>query len=94
MKFSANDTQSVVSLLFTFAGEVKSISIRKADFKKMTVEEGITALISRLAAMVMPEVDVVYEIDDEDDEDISLYEEEVVVDGYTPKEYLESIGAI
>jgi hypothetical protein len=94
MKFTVNDTPNEVSLLFTFAGEVKSISIRKTDFKKMTVEEGITALVSRLAAMVMPEVDVVYEIDDEDDADLSLYDVAIEVEGYTPREYLESIGAV
>jgi hypothetical protein len=96
MRFVTTETPNGVSLIFTGDGVVKSVGINSGEVKRKTVDEGIALLISKLVAMVMPvTVDLeYYEIDDEDDADVSLYEEEVVVDGYTPREYLESIGVV
>jgi hypothetical protein len=69
----------------------------------MSVSEGISYLVTRLMAKLPPAPALateVYEIPDEDDADLSTFEEEVVVQGYSPREdlspreYLKSTGAL
>jgi hypothetical protein len=93
MRFEAIKTPSGVTLIFTGDGSIKSMGIDTGAVKRMTVDEAIAMMAERLLAMLPPAVED-FEIDDEDDEDVSLYEEEVVVDGYSPREYLKSIGAV
>jgi hypothetical protein len=93
MRFEAIKTPNGVSLVFSGDGVVKSTSISDGEVKKKTVVEGIALLADKLIDMIYKQPPY-YEIDDEDDADLSLYEEEVVVEGYSPREYLENIGVV
>ncbi len=82
MRFEATTTPRGVSLRFTKDGVVESLALGDGEIKRLSVHDGIALLVKRLNDKLPPAPKVVecYEIDDEDDADLSIYEEEVEVD--------------
>jgi hypothetical protein len=71
--------------------ETDSVSILKADVKKLGLKETVQSLIGKLTKMAKLDGPEYIELDgDEDDEDISLYEEVVE----SPYMYLKEKGVI
>jgi len=80
MRFEARTNEKATTLLFTDELGQESISIRHADLVKLTVPEAIR-LLSRKVEELLPPVDGFVELyGDEDDADLSLFEELVEVD--------------
>ncbi len=79
MRIDARTTEKGTFLMFTGEGGPESISFRHVDTAKLTVLEGIR-LLSRMGEVLTPEDAFVELVGDEDDEDLSLFEELVEVD--------------
>jgi hypothetical protein len=106
MRLEAIDTPRGVVLRFSKDGEAQSLSIDHAEVRRMSIEEGIAFLAKKVIEKLPPgptSAIEVYEVDDEVDVDISLFEEKVFIDGWeptsecdvpTPREYLKEIGAL
>ena len=81
MRIDARTTDKGTHLLFTGEGGPDSVTLRHADTAKLTVPEGIDLLVGKLSP-VPDEVFIVL-VGDETDEDLSLYEEVLYVEGYS-----------
>jgi hypothetical protein len=102
MRLEAITTNEAVILSFTGEGGPKSVALRNDEARKMTVPEAIKSLLEKL--MPKPgvvEVEIVdtgrstqameFElVGDEDDEDLSMYEEVIE----SPYMYLKDLGVI
>ncbi len=94
MRFEAITTEKATVLSFNGEGGQESTSLRHADVKNLTVPEALLLLRGKIDKLlgVEPDFDIrVIELDgDEDDEDLSLYEEVIEI----PAVYLDGKGDI
>jgi hypothetical protein len=104
MKLEANTTLRGVTLAFADDVETRSVTLRHGKLERLTTREGMVLLINLLEDIVLPahaEPEDIELYGDEDDEDLSMYEEvirvpdcEESVEVQTPGEYLRERGHI
>ncbi len=85
MRFEATTTEKATVLSFNGEGGPESTSLRHADVKNLTVPEALVLLSEKIGKLIgveyQPAVQYIELCGDEDDEDLSLFEEVIDVKG-------------